>query len=77
MKMKVAEKIKIDEKEYMCTQIFFFKDMKLYRVHNVLESEELFLIKKDNDYEAVTDEKILNEIYKFLEVKNTDQIIKY
>lgn len=51
--------------------------MKLYRIHNVLESEELFLIKRYNDYEVITDEKFLNEIYKFLEVKNTYQIIKY
>ena len=40
--MRVAEKIKINGKEYMCTQSFIFKDMRLYRVHNVLESEELF-----------------------------------
>ena len=73
--MRVAEKIKINGKEYMCTQIF--KDMRLYRVHNVLESEELFLIEKENDYEVITDEKFLNEIYRFLEVKDTDQIIKY
>ena len=51
--------------------------MRLYRVHNVLESEELFLIEKENDYEVITDEKFLNEIYRFLEVKDTDQIIKY
>ena len=75
--MRVAEKIKINVKEYMCTQIFIFKDMRLYRVHNVLESEELFLIEKENDYEVITDEKFLNEIYRFLEVKDTDQIIKY
>ena len=75
--MRVAEKIKINCKEYMCTQIFIFKDMRLYRVHNVLESEELFLIEKENDYEVITDEKFLNEIYRFLEVKDTDQIIKY
>ena len=75
--MRVAEKIKINGKEYMCTQIFIFKDMRLYRVHNVLESEELFLIEKENDYDVITDEKFLNEIYRFLEVKDTDQIIKY
>lgn len=75
--MRVAEKIKINGKEYMCTQIFIFKDMRLYRVHDVLESEELFLIEKENDYEVITDEKFLNEIYRFLEVKDTDQIIKY
>ena len=75
--MRVAEKIKINGKEYMCTQIFIFKDMRLYRVHNVLESEEFFLIEKENDYEVITDEKFLNEIYRFLEVKDTDQIIKY
>ena len=75
--MRVAEKIKINGKEYMCTQIFIFKDMRLYKVHNVLESEEIFLIEKENDYEVITDEKFLNEIYKFLEVKDTDQIIKY
>ena len=75
--MRVAEKIKINGKEYMCTQIFIFKDMRLYRVHNVLESEELFLIEKENDYEVITDEKFLIEIYRFLEVKDTDQIIKY
>ena len=75
--MRVAEKIKINGKEYMCTQIFIFKDMRLYRVHNVLESEDLFLIEKENDYEVITDEKFLNEIYRFLEVKDTDQIIKY
>ena len=75
--MRVAEKIKINGKEYMCTQIFIFKDMRLYRVHNVLDSEELFLIEKENDYEVITDEKFLNEIYRFLEVKDTDQIIKY
>lgn len=75
--MKVADNIKIMGKEYMCTQIFIFKDMRLYRVHNVLESEELFLIKKDNDYEVITDEEFLNEIYKFLEVKNTEFFIKY
>lgn len=75
--MRVTEKIKINGKEYMCTQIFIFKDMRLYRVHNVLESEELFLIEKENDYEVITDEKFLNEIYRFLEVKDTDQIIKY
>ena len=75
--MRVAEKIKINGKEYMCTQIFIFKDMRLYRVHNVLESEELFLIEKENDYEVITDEKFFNEIYRFLEVKDTDQIIKY
>ena len=75
--MRVAEKIKINGKEYLCTQIFIFKDMRLYRVHNVLESEELFLIEKENDYEVITDEKFLNEIYRFLEVKDTDQIIKY
>ena len=75
--MRVAEKIKINGKEYMCTQIFIFKDMRLYRVHNVLESEELFLIEKENDYEVITDEKFLNEIYRFLEVKDTDRIIKY
>ena len=75
--MRVAEKIKINGKEYMCIQIFIFKDMRLYRVHNVLESEELFLIEKENDYEVITDEKFLNEIYRFLEVKDTDQIIKY
>lgn len=75
--MRVAEKIKINGKEYMCTQIFIFKDMRLYRVHNVLESEELFLIEKENDYEVITDEKFLNEIYRFLEVKDADQIIKY
>ena len=64
--MRVAEKIKINGKEYMCTQIFIFKDMRLYRVHNVLESEELFLIEKENDYEVITDEKFLNQIYLFL-----------
>ena len=74
--MRVAEKIKIKGKEYMCTQIFIFKDMRLYRMHNVLESEELFLIKKDNDYEIITDKKILNEIYEFVEVKDTDIIFK-
>ena len=75
--MRILEKIKIGGKEYMCTQIFIFKDMRLYRVHNVLESEEIFLIEKENDYEVITDEKFLNEIYKFLEVKDTDHIIKY
>ena len=67
--MRVAEKIKINGKEYMCTQIFIFKDMRLYRVHNVLESEELFLIEKENDYEVITDEKFLNEIGKQITCK--------
>ena len=75
--LRGAEKIKINGKEYMCTQIFIFKDMRLYRMHNVIESGELFLIEKERDYEVITDGKFLNEIYKFLEVKNTDQIIKY
>lgn len=74
--MKVADKIKIMGKEYMCTQIFIFKDMRLYRVHNILESEELFLMKNAENYEVITDEKFLNEIYKFLEVNDTDIIIK-
>lgn len=75
--MKITEKIKIKDQEYICTQIFILNEMRLYRVHNILKSEELFLIKKADNYEVITDENYLNEIYKFLEVKNTDQIIKY
>lgn len=73
--MKIADKIKIKDKEYMCMQIFLFKEMRLYRVHNILESKELFITKKDNNYEVITNEKVLNEIHKFLEIKNTDIII--
>lgn len=73
--MKIADKIKIKDKEYMCIQIFIFKKMRLYRVHNILESEELFIMEKDNNYEVITDKKVLNEIHKFLEIKNTDIII--
>lgn len=73
--MKIADKIKIKDKEYMCIQIFIFKKMRLYRVHNILESEELFIMEKDNNYEVITDKKGLNEIHKFLEIKNTDIII--
>lgn len=73
--MKIADKIKIKDKEYMCIQIFILKKMRLYRVHNILESEELFIMEKDNNYEVITDKKVLNEIHKFLEIKNTDIII--
>lgn len=72
--MKVADKIKIDDKEYMCTQIFLLEGMKTYRVQNVLEGEELFL---NDNYEVITDESILNEIYKIFKVEDGDIIIKY
>ena len=65
--MKVADKIKIDDKEYMCTQIFLLEGMKTYRVQNVLEGEELFL---NDNYEVITDESILNEIYKIFKVED-------
>mgnify|MGYP004663431523 FL=1 len=72
--MKVADKIKIDDKEYMCTQIFLLEGMKTYRVQNVLEGEELFL---NDNYEVITDESILNEIYKIFKVEDGDILIKY
>lgn len=75
--MKITDKVRIKDKEYMCTQIFLLKEMRVYRVHNTLESKELFIIKKDDDYEVITDEKVLNEINNFLQVKSTDNIIKY
>lgn len=72
--MKVADKVKIDDKEYMCTQIFLLEGMKTYRVQNVLEGEELFL---NDNYEVITDESILNEIYKIFKVEDGDILIKY
>lgn len=72
--MKVADKIKIDDKEYMCTQIFLLEGMKTYRVQNVLEGEELFL---NDNYEVITDESILNKIYKIFKVEDGDILIKY
>ena len=72
--MEVADKIKIDDKEYMCTQIFLLEGMKTYRIQNVLEGEELFL---NDNYEVITDESILNEIYKIFKVEDGDIIIKY
>lgn len=72
--MEVADRIKIDDKEYMCTQIFILEGMKTYRIQNVVEGEELFL---NDNYKVITDENILNEIYKLFKVEDSDIIIKY
>lgn len=72
--MEVADKIKIDDKEYMCTQIFLLEGMKTYRIQNVLAGEELFL---NDSYEVITDKSILNEIYKLFKFEDGDIIIKY
>ncbi len=73
--MKITDKIRIKDKEYMCTQIVLLKEITVYRVHNILGSEELFIIEEDNDYKVITEEKVLKEIEELLEVKNTDIII--
>lgn len=72
--MEVADRIKIDDKEYMCTQIFILEGMKTYRIQNVVEGEELFL---NDNYKVITDENIMNEIYKLFKVEDSDIIIKY
>lgn len=73
--MKIADKIKIKDNEYICTQIILLKDMRIYRVHSLLDSEKLFIMKKDNNYQVITNEKILKEIYELLEIKNTDVVV--
>jgi len=73
--MRILDKIKIKNKEYICIQIILLKGKKIFRIHESFGEEEAFIVKKDDNYTVITEEKVLKEIYKFLEVKNTDIII--
>lgn len=67
--MKILDKIQMKDKEYMCTQIILFNKLKVYRVHELIGDEELFLIEEGKNYQVITEEKTLKEIYEFVEVK--------
>ena len=75
MILKVADKIKIENKEFMCTQILLLEHVVVYRMHEVLGDKSLFMLKKDNVFEEVQDKRILEEIYHLIHIKNTDVII--
>lgn len=73
--MKVSDKMKIENKEYMCTQILFLEKLVVYRIHEIYGNSEMFIQEKDNNFQKITDNEILNEIYELIKVKNTDVII--
>ena len=73
--MKVSDKMKIEDKEYMCTQILFLEKLVVYRVHEIYGNSEMFIQENDNNFQKITDKKILKEIYELIKVKNTDVII--
>lgn len=75
MILKVADKIMIENKEFMCTQILLLEQVVVYRMHEVLGDKSLFMLEKDNGFEEVQDKRILEEIYHLLHIKNTDVII--
>lgn len=73
--MKILDKIEIKNKKYICTQIIFLKELTVYKVHEESGNEAMFVMKKEDDYEEVTQKNILEELYQLLKVKNTDIII--
>lgn len=73
--LKITDKIKIKNIEYMCFQILFLDNLVVYRLHEILGKNELFIREKDNSYEEINDKNTLNEIYNLISVKNTDVII--
>lgn len=73
--MKILDKIEIENQKYICTQIIFLKELTVYRVHEQGGNQAKFVMKKDNNYEEVTQKNILEELYQLLKVKNTDIII--
>ena len=73
--MKILDKIEIENQKYICTQIIFLKELTVYRVHEENSNESKFVIKKELDYEEITQKSILEELYELLKVKNTDVII--
>lgn len=74
--MKIADKIKIMDKEYMCIQVIFLENIEVYRMHEVIGNNEIFVMKKDKEYKEVSDKKVLQEIKNLLKVKEIDLIIK-
>lgn len=72
MILKVADKIKIENKEFMCTQILLLENVVVYRMHEVLGDKSLFMLEKNDGYEEVQDKRILEEIYHLLHIKDTD-----
>lgn len=58
--MKILDKIKIDNIEYVCVQILFIEGREIYKVYN-LETNEYKFIEKT--YEIVKDDKTLKQIY--------------
>lgn len=73
--MKILDKIKIKDTDYMCTQILFLKHITVYRIHEIFGDGKMFITEKDGNFQEITDENILKEIYKMIEVKDTDMII--
>lgn len=74
--MKITDKVKLNNKEYMCTQIIYVDNLIVYRIHEIFGNEELFIEKIDNKLQKITDKTILEEIYKLLQIKNTDIIVE-
>ena len=64
--MKVSDKMKIEDKEYMCTQILFLEKLVVYRVHEIYGNSEMFIQENDNNFQKITDKKILKEIYELM-----------
>lgn len=74
--MKIADKIKINDKKYMCIQVIFLENIEVYRIHEVIGNNEIFVMKADKEYKEVSDKKVLQEIKELLEVNGTDVVIK-
>lgn len=74
--MQVTDEIIVDEKKFMCTQIFYLKDLKVFRVHEMIGDKEMFMMEENDNYQEIVDKKILKEIYEFLKIDNTDVVRK-
>lgn len=71
--MKILDKIKSFDKEYVCTQILYIDNRKIYKMYNLETNESKFM--EEKTYEAITDEIILNKINKLTRPK-IDIIVK-
>lgn len=73
--MRILDKVKVKNEEYVCTQVLFLEKLTVYRVHKILDDTEIFVEEKDNNFKKITDKDVLEEIYELTKVKDTDIII--
>lgn len=74
--MKIADKIQIENKEYMCTQILLVEKTKIGRVREIMGDSQMFVIEENGSWQKIEDNKLLKKVGELLKVKERDFIIE-